>query len=117
MRDLASGKRLRILGTEVKYINVPQFEGLTIKDILKFGQQYIDVNKALPIVPKEVDKLPRAYICNVIYTVAGKPFKDWVEIQVNVRHKKVTDERNMNIEMDPEIAAIYKASTAVSGKF
>jgi small-conductance mechanosensitive channel len=37
-----------------------------------------------------------------------------VNEQADIRHKKVADERNMNIMMDPEIARIYQASTAVS---
>ena len=85
--------------------------------ILLFGMQFFNVARALPETDKERKKLPRAYICNVIYTQVGKPFYDWVQKQVDARHKKVTDERNMNIELDPEIAAIFKASTAVSGKF
>ena len=33
---------------------------------------------------------------------------------MKARHKKVADERNLNIAMDAEIAKIYQASTAVS---
>ena len=78
MRDLCSGERKKIFGKDVKYINVPQYDGLDIKQIKKFGQQYVDVNKALPVVNKEIDKLPRGYLCNVIYTIAGNPFREWV---------------------------------------
>ena len=53
----------------------------------------------------------------MIYTLVGKPFKEWVDAQVDIRLQKVTDDRNMSIMLDPEIAAIYKASTSVSGKF
>lgn len=117
MRDLCANKRLKIFGKDVKHIHVPQYEGLTVKDILKFGRQYVDVNKCFPSVEKEIFKLPRQYICNVIYTLVGKPFDEWVTVQKNIRHKKVQDERNMNIEMDPQIAEIFRNSQAVSGKF
>ena len=70
---------------------------------------------AFPIVKRELDKLPRAYIANVIYTLTGAAFVKWVEKQVNDRNAKVAREANM-IEMDSQIAAIYQASTAVSGK-
>ena len=30
--------------------------------------------KALPIVKREIDKLPRAYIANIIYTMTGDAF-------------------------------------------
>ena len=33
---------------------------------------------------------------------------------MDARHQKVAEEKNLNIEMDPEIAKIYQASTAVS---
>jgi hypothetical protein len=58
-RDLASGKRRRIYGKDVKHLNVPQYEGLTIKDMLKFGNNFDSVKESLPSVEKEVDKLPR----------------------------------------------------------
>ena len=72
--------------------------------------------KAFPIVRRELDKLPRAYIANVIHTMTGDAFVKWVEKQVNERNAKVAREANM-IEMDSQIAAIYQASTAVSGKY
>ena len=116
MRDLCSGKRRRIDGKDVKHIMVPQFEGLAIKHMLTFGFKYDPVQDALPIVEKEVLKLPRQYVANVIHTLVGQDFVSWVNEQVNTRHKKVADDRNMNIELDPEIARIYQASQAVSGK-
>ena len=74
MRDLVGNKRTRIKCKDVKTIQIPQFEGLTIDDLLAFGEQYPEVMRALPSEKKEVLKLPRAYIANVIYTVVGQPF-------------------------------------------
>ena len=37
---------------------------------------------AFPEEPKELDKLPRQYIANVIYTLIGEPFNVWVEQQI-----------------------------------
>ena len=45
--------------------------------ILDFGLGYQDVVNALPVV-REIRKMPRDYVCNVIYTLVGGPFKDWV---------------------------------------
>jgi len=59
MRDLCSGKRRRIYGKDVKHLNVPHFEGLTIKNMLAFGNNFDKVRESLPIVEKEVHKLPR----------------------------------------------------------
>ena len=59
MRDLMSGKRKRIKGTDVKHLNVPQYEGLKLETFLEFAGRYPGVMRALPIERKEIDKLPR----------------------------------------------------------
>ena len=87
MRDLVSGDRKRIKAIDVKTITVPHFERLKIETMLEFGGQYRDVVEALPEIRRDVDKLPRAYIANVIYTLVGEPFRDWVEDRVNERHE------------------------------
>ena len=43
---------------------------------------YPEVMRALPSVSKEVKKLPRNYIANVIYTIVGEKFNDWVQEKV-----------------------------------
>ena len=73
--------------------------------------------KTLPIVRKEIDKLPRQYIANCIYTVAGAPFQEWCNEQVELRNRLRTTEHDLVIEMDPEIAKIFKDSTSVSVSF
>jgi len=47
----------------------------------------------------------------------GDPFKQWVHDRVEARNLKVAEEGDMMIEMDPDIAAIYRASNAVSGRY
>ena len=54
----------------VKVIDVPQFEGLTIQDIFSFAQNDRDIERALP-PSKEISKLSRAYLANVVYTIMG----------------------------------------------
>ena len=117
LRDLASGGRRRIPCANVKHIPVPQFEGLTIETILEYAEMHPAVMECLPKDYKETEKMPRQYLANVVYTKVGKPFYDWVDARVRVRNQKVTSEANMGIEMDAEIAEIFKASTAVSGKY
>ena len=70
----------------------------------------------LPIAEKEVYKLPRCYLGNVAYSVIGDPFNNWVKIVINQRNARLIDDKEMCIQMDPEIAKIFKASTSVSGK-
>ena len=73
------------------------------------------VMEVFPIIDREIAKLPRSYIANCIYTLTGQAFKDWITHQVNERNAKVAREQD-TIKMDPAIAAIYMASTSVSGK-
>ena len=47
---------------------------------------------------------------NVIYTLAGNHFKEWTDELVNKRHKEIAEKRDMFIELDPEIAAIFNKS-------
>ena len=72
--------------------------------------------QAFHIVQREVDRQPSAYVANVNYALAGDSFKAWITRQVDQRNAKVAQEASM-IEMDSQIAQIYQASTAVSGKY
>ena len=117
LRDLASGKRTVIKSENIKHINVPQFEHLAIKDMMEYCAAIPKVMKAFPTEAREIDKLPRQYIANVIFTLVGSPFEAWVNKRVEDRHRKIAEDRDLNIELDPEIAAIFEASNAVSGKY
>ena len=88
MRDLISGERRRIKEVDVKQINVPFFEGLKIEKFLEFAADKPDVMMALPLLERERLSLPRAYIANVIYTLVGEPFKNWVDRIVTRRHEE-----------------------------
>ena len=78
LRDLMAGKRTKIKANAIKHINVPQFEGLTIETMLKLASRSPAVMRALPTEEKERNKLPRQYIANVIFTVLGDEFEEWV---------------------------------------
>ena len=106
LRDLAMGTKTIIPCDNVKVIDVPQFEGLSIQDIFAFAQNDREVERALP-PGKEIQKLSRAYLANVIYTIMGQNFQDWVTGQVNYRNQKVALEGNNMISMDPNIARIF----------
>ena len=45
----------------------------------------------------------------MIYTIVGEPFKQWVEMKVNLRHASRRQEEEQ-IQMDPEIAAVFNQS-------
>ena len=76
LRDLCSFRRKIIKCDDVKVIQLPHYEGLSIEEILGFANEHDHglAMKAFPEGMKEILKLPRAYICNCIYTLVGKPF-------------------------------------------
>ena len=77
LRDLAMGVKKIIKCDKVKIISVPQFEGLSIREIFDFTINTAEVQICLP-PSKEILKLSRAYLSNVIYTIMGEPFQQWV---------------------------------------
>ena len=73
LRDLAMGSKKIIKCDVVKVIDVPQFEGLSIREIFDFSINCAVVQNCLP-PSKEILKLSRGYLSNVIYTIMGEPF-------------------------------------------
>jgi len=45
----------------------------------------------LPADEREVEKLPRAYIANLIYTIVGDKFRTWIEEKIQERTKKIME--------------------------
>ena len=118
IKDLMRSKVIRIKADLVQHCEVPYYEGLSIKDMLKWakGRGEGNIMKYLPIEERERDKLPRQYICDLIGAVCGrKAFLTWVSTRCDTRNNKYQQEEDV-ILMDPEIAAIYEASNNVSGK-
>ena len=89
---MASGNRRAIKSSDVKDISIPHFEGLTVDAMLHHAKNWPAVGLALPIEPREVEKLPRAYLGNVIYTIVGKPFRDWIDGAIKTRNEKIMAE-------------------------
>ena len=76
MRDICAGRRRMIKQASVRIISVPFFEGLSIENQLDWAKSRAEnPMEALPLINREVMKLPRAYIANVIYTIVGDAFK------------------------------------------
>ena len=65
LQEVLKDKRKRIQQDQVKYKTIPHYEGLTVKDILEFGELYPDFTNALPSRQLEIDKLPRDYLNQV----------------------------------------------------
>ena len=52
----------------------------------------------------------------MVYSLVQEDFAVWVKGHINARNQKVTITNNLMIDMDPEVAAAFAASTAVSSK-
>ena len=53
----------------------------------------------------------------MIHTLVGKPFRQWIDAKLEERNAELTEKKEMIIELDPEIEALFKQSTSVSGRF
>ena len=106
-----------ILSKNVRHISVPYYESLSIQKIQEFCQQHPNaIDSYLPI-PRELHKISREWIYNVVATILGETFTDWVKDQIEDRNEEVKDKRKLDIELDADVAAAFRASTAVSRKY
>ena len=116
LRDIIQGTKKHIKMSNASHIHLPQFEGLTMEDLMGYARQFPEVMIRLP-PEKEIEKLPRDYVGDVIVSIIGDPFVKWKEERIAARNKKIAEKQNQNCGMDPEIAAAFRASTSISGKF
>ena len=80
-----------------------------------FVAPYDMVGNYLPD-PKEIPKVPKQWIANVCHTLLKNVFSDWVKEQVEERNKGLLVKKELLIDVDPEIAKAFRASTKTSGK-
>ena len=105
-----------IMSETVRHITIPQYEGLALKHITaRLDNGFQHVYDFLPD-QQELLKVPKEWICNVVYTVIGTPFHTWVKGVVQERNKAVAKKKGDTISMDPAVAEAYYASTKVSRK-
>jgi len=95
-----------------------RYEGLGVKEIRDFlDNNHPHVYAYLPEPSLELPKIPKQWIANVCATVLEDQFTDWVKHQINTRHNKVADKKDIMIQMDPQMAKIFHNSIAVSSKY
>jgi len=76
--------------------------------MLEFAAGIDVVMKALPDLERERLRLPREYIANVIYTLVGDKFKEWVASRIEARNSYLAEKNAQLIPLDPEIGAIFR---------
>ena len=95
---------------------MPHYEGLSLAHMSKeLLMHHSDIYNYMPD-QVEIHKTPKQWIVNVCATVLGDVFVNWVKAQIEARNAKVTKEKDMMIAMDPDVAAAFQLSTAVSRK-
>ena len=63
---------------------------------------------------RDIKRLPKQYLINVVYTVVGQTFADWVKDRVEERNNKVAVDKGLLIDVDEEIYNAFTQSTAIS---
>ena len=68
-------------------------------------------------VEREIFKLPKQWLVNVIFTVVGDAFAEFVKERIDDRNQRVIAQRDMLITVDSTIAAAFQNATQVSRKY
>ena len=90
------------------FLSPHRYEGLGIKEIKQFlDEKHPEVYAYLPEPKLELPKTPKQWVVNVCATVLKEKFTDWVKFKIATRHEKVLVKKDMGIQMDSEMAAIF----------
>ena len=93
---------------------MPHYENLSLDKIKAFcSGHHNDIDNYLPD-KKELFKVSREFICNVCATVLKNIFTDSIKEQIEERNEEMKEKKDMNIELDLDIAAAFHASSSVS---
>lgn len=68
-------------------------------------------------IEKEMVKLPKQWIINVIYSKIGENFADWVKERIVARNAAIVEKQKLAINMDPAVALAFQNSNAISSKY
>ena len=101
---------------EAKHLHVPHYKTLTIKTILEYASAKDEVS---PYLCDDIDipKLPRSFVCNLVFSICGDDFRLWVSQRVKQRNDKVAENQNLTLELDPEIANAFNNSVNISSRY
>ena len=97
----------------VNVIKVPQYEDLTVKQILAFAQQHADIQTYLP--EYQYDKIPnREWICNVANFLILQEFKEFIDKKVKERKLSIIKSKNLGANIMTQFVNIFKINNSVS---
>ena len=87
-------------------INVPQYEGLTVKDLVKFDETEFDIRKFLPEYDYHKDP-NRSWLCNIINTIIPEKFNKFIDKKIKERNKKLITSQNLTVNAKEEFIKIF----------
>ena len=58
--------------------------------------------------------MPKQWIVNILTTLTGGDFEEWVKVQINARNERVAIKADKFIEVDAEVAAIFNNASSIS---
>ena len=91
------------------------YEALSINEILKQAQKHPGLEHYFPD-RKDMPRLPRQWIINVLHTILEREFADWVHGHIEKRNSNRAAEQQLMIDLDPEVARHFQESTFVSSR-
>jgi hypothetical protein len=109
IKALVQGVRKFVHCDKIRYLSIPHYEGLGIKEILSEASRYPETEQYLP-EEDEFKRLPRQWLINVAYTIIGTAFSDWAQERIEARNKKLVEVQKLAIDIDPEILRCFHAS-------
>lgn len=74
--------------------------------------------RLLELLFYSIDPLPvlfLQYVMNMLYTIIGDAFAVEINRRINAHREKM--QTDQQLELDPQVAAAWRQSTAISGKF
>ena len=107
------GKKLYLNCKDVSVIKVPQYNGLHVKDILKFDRSKVDIKMYIPYYAYKKEP-NREKPWNIINTLAKDEFKEYIDEKVESRKLELINYQNLGVRAKPEFIHLFEHSQSVS---
>ena len=107
------GKKRYIKSEDIRVIKVPQYKGLTVRNIVEFAKKNIHIDRFLP----EYDYFKehnREWLCNIVNTIIPEKFQNFIKLKIEERKQLLIDSQNLGISVQPEFMNIFKSSQSIS---
>ena len=82
-----------------------------MKELLSEAGGDENVMRYLPSVKKEIFRMPKSYVANVIYSVIGEPFRTWVNSRIEQRNHNILEKKDDNVEVTQEFKDAVNRTT------